>query len=68
MQHTYDDIVRWYRDLASLYPDLLTFNASIGKTHEGRDMPAVYFTGQTSNLGKKKFYIQCQIHASEWAT
>ncbi len=56
--------MNWYKGLADEFPKLVTFNPSIGKTQEGRDMPSVNFTG-TEGAGKKKFYIQCQIHASE---
>lgn len=66
--HDYEDTVKWYKRLAEAHPTLMMFIPSIGKTLQDRDMPCVHFTGNKTNLqrGKKKFYMQCQIHAREW--
>jgi len=63
LQHEYPDIVNWYRDLSEDFPDIVTFVPSIGKSVEGRDMPAVHITAGTS-ADTMKIYFQCQIHAS----
>ena len=63
-QHEYDDIIKWYEELANRYTDIVTYYPSIGKSYEGRDMPAVHITGSTApNIFK--IYFQCQIHASK---
>jgi hypothetical protein len=66
-QHSYEDTVKWYKNLATKFPRLMNFNPSIGQTVEHRDMPSVHFTGTKDQAvgDKKKFYMQCQIHASE---
>ena len=63
VQHRYDDIVKWYQDLAEKFSDLVRFVPSIGKSYEGRDQPAVHITAATEDT--KKIYFQCQIHASK---
>ena len=61
-QHDYEATKSWYRNLAHDHRDLVRYNASIGKSVEGRDMPAVHITAK-HNSGRKKIYLQCQIHA-----
>ena len=63
IQHRYADIVKWYEDLATDNPDIVKFNPSIGKSYEGRDMPAV--TISKAEEPDKVIYSQCQIHASK---
>ena len=63
-QHDYEATKSWYRNLARDHRDLVRYNASIGKSVEGRDMPAVHITAK-HNSGRKKIYFQCQIHARE---
>lgn len=63
-QHDYEATKSWYRNLARDHRDLVRYNASIGKSVEGRDMPAVHITAN-HNSGRKKIYFQCQIHARE---
>ena len=65
MQHPYEDIVQWYSNLAHDFEHIAKFFPSIRKSFEGRDMPAVHFTGPTS-VDKLTIYFQCQIHASEF--
>lgn len=62
MQHEYADIVDWYASLAQNYSNVVAFVSSIGKSVEGRDMPAVHITAATA-ANTPKIYFQCQIHA-----
>ena len=64
MQHRYADIVKWYEDLASNNPTIVKYVASIGKSVDGRDQPAVHIRGEENQSGNK-IYFQCQIHASK---
>mmetsp|Transcript_21794 Transcript_21794/g.56809 ORF Transcript_21794/g.56809 Transcript_21794/m.56809 type:complete len:444 (-) Transcript_21794:155-1486(-) len=63
--HRYDEIKEWYTTIADEFPLITKLVPSIGKSGEGRDMPAFHITG-TSAITKKKIYFQCQIHAREW--
>ena len=63
VQHRYEDIVKWYQDLADKFPSLIRFVPSIGKSYEGRDQPAVHITSAAEPT--KNIYFQCQIHASK---
>jgi len=63
--HEYEEIVNWYSELSMDNPDIVKFVPSIGKSVEGRDMPAVHITASTSS-DTMKIYFQCQIHAREW--
>ena len=62
-QHQYKDIVGWYTQLTNDYSDIARFVDSIGKSVEGRDMPAVHITKLATP--SNTVYFQCQIHASE---
>lgn len=62
-QHPYEEIVEWYSNLATNNPTLVKFTESIGKSYEGRKMPAVSITGGSGS--KKIIYSQCLIHASK---
>ena len=62
LQHRYDEIVDWYKTLASDNSNVVKYVESIGKSVEGRDQPAVHIT--TANGNVNKIYFQCQIHAS----
>ena len=64
MQHRYADIVNWYEELANNNPSIVKYFASIGKSVEGRDQPAVHIQGE-ENQSENKIYFQCQIHASK---
>jgi len=63
-QHEYDDIIKWYEELTSQYSEIATYYPTIGKSYEGRDMPAVHITANTSP-DVLKIYFQCQSHASK---
>ena len=56
VQHRYDEIVKWYQDMAEKFNDLVTFVPSIGKSYEGRDQPAVHITADAAAM--KKIYFQ----------
>ena len=43
--------------------DLVKFVPSIGKSLEGRDMPAIHITATDGGEHVNKIYLQCQIHA-----
>lgn len=68
MQHRYDDIVQWYQDLETLNKYKVKYVGSIGKSYEGRDMPAVHIGKIDSEEAHPKIYFQCQIHASKHTT
>ncbi len=52
--------MNWYKELAENH-NIVGYNASIGKSVEGRDLPSVHI-GTTGGL---QIYFQCQIHASK---
>ena len=63
LKHEYPDIVNWYEELSTKFPEIVKFVPSIGKSVEGRDMPAVHITASSADA--LKIYFQCQIHASK---
>jgi len=62
--HNLKEIVQWYKNLASEYPSITKFVASVGKSVEGRNIPAFHVTAGGDD--RRKVWIQCQIHAREW--
>jgi murein tripeptide amidase MpaA len=65
--HNYEEILSWFSDLARQYPSLLTWNASVGKTLEGRDLPALHlFDGSRGGRPTARIFWTGQIHAREW--
>ena len=51
--------------MGSKYGAITKYVDSIGRSVEGRDMPALHLTsGKTKS--PLKIYFQCQIHAREW--
>jgi hypothetical protein len=60
-----DELLGFYKDLAQKHPDLVRYVPSIGKSHEGRDIPAFHVKGKNYQ-GSKKFYFEGLIHAREW--
>ena len=62
VQHRYDEIINWYKDLAENNPSIVKFVSSIGASVEGRNQPVVHITDVWGI--KDKVYFQCQIHAS----
>ena len=63
LKHEYPDIVNWYEELSQNFSEIVKFVPSIGKSVEGRDMPAVHITASSADA--LKIYFQCQIHASK---
>ena len=57
------EMVSWWKKLAIRYPKDVTFNESIGKSYEGRNIPAVVITSAPDDA--KVIYLQCLIHASK---
>lgn len=64
LQHRYDEIINWYKELADKHPDIVKKIEIIGKSYEGREQPAVHIT-LNEDPESPKIYFQCQIHASE---
>ncbi len=62
VQHTYSEIIEWWDELAKNNPEEVKYEASIGKSYEGRDQPAVTITSAVTDVNI--IYFQCQIHAS----
>jgi len=63
--HTYAEIVSYMKSLQATYPNLLQFNPSIGKSIEGRDIPALRITANTDSDPIKIWWNGGQ-HAREW--
>ena len=57
------EIVGWWKMLEIRYPNEVTFNESIGKSVEGRNIPAVVITSAPEDA--KVIYMQCLTHASK---
>ncbi|KAI8359663.1 hypothetical protein B0O80DRAFT_423566 [Mortierella sp. GBAus27b] len=67
--HPYGDITKLYADLQHVYPELVTFIPSIGKTAEGRDIMAVKITAKGNDrpsVQKPQIWLQGLQHAREW--
>lgn len=65
--HPYEDIKRWYKMLATRYPQRIAFVPSIGgKTHEGRTIFAAHVNLTPPRPDKKQIWIQGLIHGREW--
>uniref|UniRef100_A0A1I8AC41 ShKT domain-containing protein n=1 Tax=Steinernema glaseri TaxID=37863 RepID=A0A1I8AC41_9BILA len=62
--HPYEDVVAYAQALATHFPDRVQI-ASIGKTHEGRDIPVLKI-GTKGNQKKPAIWIDGGIHAREW--
>ncbi len=65
IQHDLAAITKWYKKLSENNPRIVRLVDSIGKTEEGRDIPAVHITAAAQNSEVPKFYFQCLIHASK---
>jgi len=63
----YAEIVAELKSLATLYPSLTRFTASIGKSVEGRDIPAIRVSATGfSNTSVERIFFQGGQHAREW--
>jgi len=63
---TYPQIVAYVQSLAVKYSTLAVFTPSIGKTFEGRDIPAITFSGSKNSTDKRKIFFSGLQHAREW--
>jgi len=54
------------KQLASAHSNLVTFEASIGTTVEGRAIPLLRITGTGGSGNKKRVWLQSLQHAREW--
>jgi hypothetical protein len=63
--HNYDEIVTFSSELARTYPHLLSYEAAIGKSLEGRNIPLLAITGGR-NTTKSKLMLLGGQHAREW--
>jgi murein tripeptide amidase MpaA len=61
----YEAIVDYLKTLAVTYPDLTTYVASIGKTIQGRDIPAIRI-GTKPTTNKPQLFVSGGQHAREW--
>ena len=66
--HAFDDLIAYVRQMVDAHPDVATFVPSIGKTHEGRDIPVVRISiMKASKSGTKvTYWFNGGIHAREW--
>jgi len=63
----YNEIVAEMMALASQYPSLSQFTPSIGKSIEGRDIPAISITAMDpTNVSIPRIFFQGGQHAREW--
>jgi murein tripeptide amidase MpaA len=64
--HKYDEILQFCKDLATTYPDLVTFVPSIGKSVEGRDLFQIKISGKGDRAAKPRVWLHSLQHAREW--
>jgi len=64
--HRYDEIVVYLKQLTQTYPHLAQFIPSVGKTIEGRDIPAIRINATYNGAKGKKIFFQGGQHAREW--
>lgn len=64
--YNYAQLTDVLNTLAAAHPSIMTLT-TLGKTHEGRDIPLVTLTNQAtgSDLDKPAFYVDGNIHATE---
>jgi len=61
--HTYTEIKNELHNIANKNPKAIY--KSVGKTFEGRDIPALVIT-DTKGSNKQAIFLECGIHAREW--
>jgi len=66
--HRYDEIVDKLKQLESQYPSHIQLVSSIGKSHEGRDIPVVKLSPNIKLAHPHKIWINGGQHAREWAS
>jgi len=64
--HRYADIVSYQKTLAQTYSNLITFIPSIGKSIEGRDIPALRINATNNGANTKRILWTGGQHAREW--
>lgn len=65
--HSMQDISAWMKALAAKYPQVASFNESIGSTEEGRSIPMMTIKApSTTNKEVKSIWLQGLQHAREW--
>jgi len=63
----YAEIVAELKRLAAAHPNLSKFIPSIGKSIEGRDIPAIYLGASGfNNASAQRIFFQGEQHAREW--
>ena len=62
--HPFDDLIAHVNELVAEFPHLTRLIPSIGKTHEGRDIPVIHISATKSP--KKLMWFNGGIHAREW--
>jgi hypothetical protein len=63
--HRFDEIVSRTKKLAEKHPGQAKFVSSIGKSHEGRNIPVIHISGDTKS-NKPQIWINGGQHAREW--
>jgi len=63
--HSYDEIMTWFSELSRQFPNLLTWNASVGQSVEGRNIGALHIFDKAYKPDFRVFWTG-QIHAREW--
>ncbi|KAJ3341445.1 hypothetical protein HDU93_004846 [Gonapodya sp. JEL0774] len=63
-RNRFNDIRAFFNSMAAQYPTIVSVNASIGSSFEGRNLFMVRIG--TGNATAKQIYIQGLIHAREW--
>ena len=48
IQHTYEEIIEWYKGVANQFSEIVKYDTSIGLSYEGRNQPAVRITGSSN--------------------
>jgi len=64
--HRYADIVAFMVDLAKTYPHLAVYIPSIGKSVEGRNIPALRLNASYNGAQTKRIWFNGGQHAREW--
>ncbi|KAJ3113784.1 hypothetical protein HDU96_002923 [Phlyctochytrium bullatum] len=64
---TYDQIVAKLQSWATTYPNLTTYVPSVGKSYQGRDIPAIIITDKSvPDTNKQVIWWNGGQHAREW--
>jgi len=67
--HKYDEVLAYYKDLATTHSDIVTLIPSVGKSLEGRDLFGVKITtNKNKNADKPIIWYNGGQHAREWVS